>query len=63
MNEEIHKSIVNHTGHKEAIEESLSMPVDLLKAVFSKLGLKENTFKIFDAATSAEIEKCELKED
>ena len=62
-NEEICKSIVNHADLKEAVEKSLSKPIDLLKAVFSKLGLKENTFKIFDAATSAEIEKYQLKED
>ena len=62
-NEEICKSIVNHADLKEAVEKSLSKPIDLLKAVFSKLGLKENTFKIFDAATGAEIEKYELKED
>ena len=36
LNEEIRKSIVNHADVKEAIEESLSMPIDLLKAVFSK---------------------------
>ena len=62
-NEEIHKSIVNHPDLKEAIEESLSTPIDLFKAVFRKLGLKENTFKIFNAATSAEIKKYELKKD
>ena len=57
-NEEICKSIVNHVDLKEAIKESLSMPIDLLKAVFSKLALK-----IFDAITDAEIEKYTLKED
>ena len=36
LNEEIRKSIMNHADVKEAIEESLSMPIDLLKAVFSK---------------------------
>ena len=59
LNEEIRKSIVNHADVKEAIEESLSMPIDLLKAVFSK----QNTFKRFDVATSSEIEKYKLKED
>ena len=34
-----------------------------MKAVFSKLGLKENTFKLFDDAMSAKIEKYKLKED
>ena len=57
-NEEICKSIVNYVDLKEAIKESLSMPIDLLKAVFSKLALK-----IFDAITDAEIEKYTLKED
>ena len=51
-NVEIRKSIVNHGDLKETIEESLSTPIDLLKAVFSKLGLKENIFKIFDATMS-----------
>ena len=35
-NEEIHDSIINHVDLKEANEESLGMPIDLLKAVFSK---------------------------
>ena len=51
-NVEIRKSIVNHGDLKETIEESLSTPIDLLKAVFSKLGVKENIFKIFDATMS-----------
>lgn len=45
-NQEISKSIVNNMDLKDATEESLSTPTELLKAVF-----------IFDTTMSTEIEK------
>ena len=54
-NEEIQRAIKNHADLRVALEENLSQSLDLIKAIFSKLVLKNNSFKTFDAARSTEI--------
>ena len=40
-NEELRKAIERHEELKPAVENSLSVPVDLLNSVFSKVSLKD----------------------
>ena len=55
-NEEIRKVCSSNDSLKEALQESLTFPIDLLKATFSTLSLKDKPFKIAEAATNAELE-------
>ena len=56
-NEELRKATERHSGLKEALGESLSAPIDLLKSVFSQHSLKNEKFKIFEPASTEELAK------
>ena len=60
-NEELHKATERHSGLKEALDESLNVPIDLLKSVFSQLSLKNEKFKTFEPAWAEELAKYKLK--
>ena len=40
-NDELRKATQRHSGFREALDETLSVPIDLLKAVFTQLSLKK----------------------
>ena len=61
-NEGPRKTIEHHSGLKEALDESLSVPIDLLKSVFSQLSLKNEKFKVFEPASAEELAKYKLKD-
>ena len=54
--EEIRKVCSSNDSLKKALQESLTVPIDLLKATFSTLSLKDKPFKIAESATNAELE-------
>ena len=54
-NEELGKAIERHEELKPALENSLSVPVDLLNSVFSKLSLKDKRFQTFSPCTNEEL--------
>ena len=62
-NEELRKATERHSGLKEALDESLSVPIDLLKSVFSQFSLKNEKFKIFEPALAEELAKYKLKDE
>ena len=49
-NEELRKATERYSRLKEALDESLIVPIDLLKSVFSQFSLKNEKFKIFEPA-------------
>ena len=54
-NEELRKAIERHEDLKPALESSLSVPVDLINSVFSKLSLKDKKFQTFSPCTDEEL--------
>ena len=62
-NEELRKATKRHSGLKEALDESLSVPINLSKSVFSQLSLKNEKFKIFEPASAKELAKYKLKDE
>ena len=62
-NEELRKATERHSGLKEALDESLSVCIDLLKSVFSQLSLKNEKFKIFESASAEELAKYKLEDE
>ena len=62
-NEELRKATKHHSGLKKALDESLSVPIDILKSVFSQLFLKNEKFKIFVPASAEDLAKYKLKDE
>ena len=62
-NEELRKAIEWHEELKPALENSLSVPVDLLNSVFSKLSLKDKRFQTFSPCTDEELTNYHLPND
>ena len=62
-NEELRKAIARHEELKPALENSLSVPVDLLTSVFSKLSLKDKRFQTFSPCTDEELTNYHLPND
>ena len=62
-NEELRKAIERHEELKPALENSLSVPVDLLNSVFSKPLLKDKTFQTFSPCTDEELTNYHLPND
>ena len=62
-NEELRKATEHHSGLKEVPDESLSVPIDLLKSVFSQFSLKNEKFKIFEPPSAEQLAKCKLKDE
>ena len=62
-NEELRKANERHEEIKPSLENSLSVPVDLLNAVFSKVSLKDKKFQTFSPCTDEELTNYHLPND
>ena len=62
-NEELRKTTERHSGLKEVLDESLSVPIDLLKSVSRQLSLKNEKFKIFEPVSAEDVAKYKLKDE
>ena len=62
-NDELRKATKRHDGLKEALSESLNVPIDLLESVFRLLSLNDEKFKIFEPASDEDLHEYDLKQD
>ena len=62
-NEELRKAIKQYKELKPALENSLSVLVDLLNSFFSKLSLKDKRFQTFSPCTDEELTNYHLPND
>ena len=62
-NEQLRKAIERHEELKPALENSLSVPVDLLDLVSSKLSLKDKKFQTFSPCTDEVLTNYHLPND
>ena len=62
-NEELRKAIELYKELKPALENSLSVLVDLLNSFFSKLSLKDKRFQTFSPCTDEELTNYHLPND
>ena len=62
-NEELRKAIEQPQERKPDLENSFSVPVDLLNSVFSKLSLKDKRFQTFFPCTDEELTNYHLPND
>ena len=62
-NQELRKATKCHEGLAEALDESHSVPTDLLKSVFSQLSLKCEKFKIFEPASAEVLARYKLSDE
>ena len=62
-NEELRKAIERHEELRPVLENSLSVPIDLLNSVFGKLSLKDKRFQTFTPCTAEELTNYHLPND